>query len=226
MATPLKTLVLRFPTCQATGIISKASFSTTTRPASCLARSTLPRLFTPAIATPRSFTRANSTQATPNAGQSDSQPPALTWDKFFELRVKRRRISVVFSGLGGIFGLVGGGAFLSTGAAESVVTQIPLDPIATLGIMTVACGGMGWLVGPSVGTGVFYLFNRQFKQQMKDKEAQFFSRIKKYRANPSNSNANNPVPDFYGEKIQSVKGYRRWLKDQKAFNKKKNANLF
>ena len=29
------------------------------------------------------------------------------------------------------------------------------------------------------------------------------------------------VPDFYGEKIQSVAGYRRWLKDQRAFTKKK-----
>jgi import inner membrane translocase subunit TIM23 len=33
------------------------------------------------------------------------------------------------------------------------------------------------------------------------------------------------VPDFYGEKIQSVQGYRRWLKDQRAFNKKKTANF-
>lgn len=30
----------------------------------------------------------------------------------------------------------------------------------------------------------------------------------------------NPVPDYYGEKIGSVAGYRRWLKDQRAFNLK------
>jgi import inner membrane translocase subunit TIM23 len=29
------------------------------------------------------------------------------------------------------------------------------------------------------------------------------------------------VPDFYGEKISSVAGYRQWLRDQRAFNKKK-----
>lgn len=34
-----------------------------------------------------------------------------------------------------------------------------------------------------------------------------------------------PVPDFYGEKIQSVAGYRQWLKDQRAFTKKKTANF-
>lgn len=30
------------------------------------------------------------------------------------------------------------------------------------------------------------------------------------------------VPDFYGEKISSVKGYRQWLKDQRAYNKKRS----
>jgi len=31
----------------------------------------------------------------------------------------------------------------------------------------------------------------------------------------------NPVPDYYGEKITSVQSYRQWLKDQRAFNKKR-----
>jgi len=33
---------------------------------------------------------------------------------------------------------------------------------------------------------------------------------------------NNPVPDFYGEKISSVAGYRQWLKDQRAYIKKRS----
>jgi len=33
------------------------------------------------------------------------------------------------------------------------------------------------------------------------------------------------VPDYYGEKIGSVADYRRWLKDQRAFTRKKNKNL-
>jgi import inner membrane translocase subunit TIM23 len=35
----------------------------------------------------------------------------------------------------------------------------------------------------------------------------------------------NPVPDYYGEKIGSVAGYRQWLKDQRAFNKKRTTYL-
>jgi import inner membrane translocase subunit TIM23 len=33
------------------------------------------------------------------------------------------------------------------------------------------------------------------------------------------------VPDFYGEKISSVAGYRQWLRDQRAFNKKKGGSF-
>lgn len=37
------------------------------------------------------------------------------------------------------------------------------------------------------------------------------------------SRASFAVPDFYGEKISSVAGYRQWLKDQRAFNKKRTS---
>jgi len=53
------------------------------------------------------------------------------------------------------------------------------------------------------------------------KERAFFERIKKHRVDPRGAGTNNPVPDYYGEKVSSVVGYRRWLKDQRAFNRKK-----
>jgi mitochondrial import inner membrane translocase subunit TIM23 len=53
----------------------------------------------------------------------------------------------------------------------------------------------------------------------------FYERIKKYRVDPSSSSYGNPVPDYYGEKIGSVADYRRWLKDQRAFNRKKSRSL-
>ena len=33
------------------------------------------------------------------------------------------------------------------------------------------------------------------------------------------------MPDYYGEKISSVKQYRQWLKDQWAYNKKREVFL-
>jgi len=76
--------------------------------------------------------------------------------------------------------------------AEPLVMQIPLDPFVTLGLMTLACAGMGWLVGPSIGNQVFYLLNHRYKAQMIQKEVEFFARVKKNRVDPSNSSAGNP----------------------------------
>ncbi|KAM0263563.1 hypothetical protein ACHAQJ_001182 [Trichoderma viride] len=158
-------------------------------------------------------------------GSSAPASPALDWDSFFKLRVRRRRIQLLFSVTTGLLGGAVGTVVLAEGFAEPLIAQIPLDPFFTLGIMTMACAGMGWLVGPTLGNQVFYIINRRFKTQMMQKESEFFARVKRHRADPTNSSAGNPVPDFYGEKIQSVAGYRRWLKDQRAFNKKKSASF-
>ena len=53
------------------------------------------------------------------------------------------------------------------------------------------------------------------------KEKDLYARIKKHRVDPSGGSSANPVPDYYGEKIGSVQGYRNWMKDQRAFNKKR-----
>jgi import inner membrane translocase subunit TIM23 len=69
---------------------------------------------------------------------------------------------------------------------------VPLDPIFTLGGLTIIFAAAGWLVGPSLGAQVFYLLNRQLKPQINQKEAQFFARIRKNRVDPTNSSASNP----------------------------------
>ena len=93
-----------------------------------------------------------------------------------------------------------------------------------------------------MGTAVFNWRNRKFRAQMDEKEKEFYRRIKRYRVDPSASSMANPVPgmflpftwkygivliiaDYYGEKISSVAGYRQWLKDQRAFNKKRTTYI-
>lgn len=89
-------------------------------------------------------------------------------------------------------GGAGGAIALSTGLAEPLVAQVPLDPLVTLGLMTMGCAGMGWLVGPSIGNQIFYLMNRRYKTQMVQKETEFFARVKRNRVDPTNSSAGNP----------------------------------
>lgn len=103
-----------------------------------------------------------------------------------------------------------------------------LDPMIVLGVSTFAVAAGGWLCGPSFGTALFKTWagRRGWNQPIVEKEKSFFARVKRYRADPASSSPQNPIPDYYGEKIGSVKDYRRWLKDQRAFNLKKNKNMF
>uniref|UniRef100_L2FUG2 Presequence translocated-associated motor subunit PAM17 n=1 Tax=Colletotrichum fructicola (strain Nara gc5) TaxID=1213859 RepID=L2FUG2_COLFN len=170
--------------------------------------------------------RNASTSATsPAASQKSAFPTAaqqgdrLDWNTFFALRKSRRRWQLGFSVV--TFGASFVAGVLPTGVADPLVSQVPLDPFITLGLMTMSFGALGWLIGPSVGSLVFYTLNKRWKNQMTVKEKEFFARIKKNRVDPSVSSVGNPVPDFYGEKISSVAGYRQWLKDQRAFNRKR-----
>jgi import inner membrane translocase subunit TIM23 len=100
-----------------------------------------------------------------------------------------------------------------------------LDPFVVLGIATAACGALGWLIGPILGNTVWGLVHRQYLGGVAIKEKEFFNRIKRFRVDPSANSIANPVPDYYGEKIGSVQGYRQWLKDQRAYNRKKSRHI-
>lgn len=49
---------------------------------------------------------------------------------------------------------------------------------------------------------------------IEEKDKLFHQHIKRNRVDPSTQSTTNPVPDFYGEKIGSMKEYRQWLRDQ------------
>ncbi|KFZ13014.1 hypothetical protein V502_06814 [Pseudogymnoascus sp. VKM F-4520 (FW-2644)] len=168
---------------------------------------------------------ASTTASTDNTA-STAQPlstPAdqLTWNAFFKLRKTRRRIQLGSSVGTSFGGMLAGAQALAVSDMDSLVGQVPLDPFITLGLITFSCGGIGWLLGPIVGTGIFNTMNRKYIPDMAAKEVEFYKRVKKFRVDPSASSMANPVPDYYGEKISSVAGYRQWLKDQRAFNKKR-----
>lgn len=92
--------------------------------------------------------------------------PPLDWNTFFKLRKTRRRWQVAFSALMSSGCGTAGAVLLSTGVADVLTSQIPLDPFVTLGLMTLGCSGLGWVLGPSLGNAVFYLINGKFKAPM------------------------------------------------------------
>ncbi|KAL4791370.1 Presequence translocated-associated motor subunit pam17, mitochondrial [Aspergillus venezuelensis] len=146
----------------------------------------------------------------------------LDWNSFFKLRASRRRYTLASSIVTGGAGLVTGLQVIGNLNLENLGAQIMgLDPFVVLGMAAAACGAVGWLVGPFFGNAVWTLANRNYKKAFMLKEKEFFDRIKRYRVDPSSTSMANPVPDYYGEKIGSVQGYRQWLKDQRAFNRKR-----
>ncbi|KAI3397644.1 hypothetical protein diail_10515 [Diaporthe ilicicola] len=98
--------------------------------------------------------------------RSNPDMPPLDWNSFFQLRKTRRRWQVGFSVLSSLGCGTAGALVLGSGAADPLTGQIPLDPILTLGLITLGCIAMGWVVGPSLGNAVFYLIKRKYKAPM------------------------------------------------------------
>jgi import inner membrane translocase subunit TIM23 len=132
----------------------------------------------------------SSSSATPP--KQSSEPP-LEWNRFFRLRNIRRRYQVVFSIVGAVAGTAAGFVLIVTGVSESLVSVVPLDPMVSMGLIALSCGGLGWLGGPALGTVLFNVLHRGgFSRQMLAREAEFYARIKKHRVDPSSSSAQNP----------------------------------
>ncbi|OCK76437.1 Pam17-domain-containing protein [Lepidopterella palustris CBS 459.81] len=197
-----------------------------TAPRPCTPR----RAVLPLSAISHTFARAASSTTTPSTpsttttSSSPSTTQPLTWNRFLALRRTRRRISVLASLITSAASMAGGVSFLLARDFDSVGAQtLGLDPIVVLGLGTIGFAAAGWLLGPVFGGVVFRGIYRKVGGEVAEKERAFYARIKKYRVDPSSSSMANPVPDYYGEKIGSVADYRRWLKDQRAFNLKKGS---
>ncbi|KAE8419455.1 mitochondrial import protein Pam17-domain-containing protein [Aspergillus pseudocaelatus] len=162
--------------------------------------------------------RANSTVSE----ATRKEAAKLSWNEFFQLRASRRRYSLASSVVSSMASTVIGVQVLSSQDLEALGAQVMgLDPFVVLGMATAACGAVGWLIGPFVGNAAWGLVNRRYKQAFMIKEKEFYDRIKRFRVDPSSNSIANPVPDYYGEKIGSVQGYRQWLKDQRVYNRKR-----
>ena len=93
-------------------------------------------------------------------------------------------------------------------------TYAQFDPMIVFLCATAACTGLGWLVGPSFGSGVWNLLHRGQAGQMARRDKEFYDHIHRMRADASKHNVHKPMPDYYGEKIGSLHEYRHWLRKQ------------
>ncbi|ORX74293.1 mitochondrial import protein Pam17 [Linderina pennispora] len=132
-------------------------------------------------------------------------PAQINWQEFFQLRKQRRlweRLAALPCSMLAVFASL---------PINPQTTLFGVDPIVILGGATMFCGVMGFAVGPSVGRVWYKIGNRRLAQTLDQKEAE---------SDPSFSSVNNPLPDFYGEKINSLQGYRKWLRKQREHERK------
>ncbi|KAM0792593.1 hypothetical protein ACM66B_005254 [Microbotryomycetes sp. NB124-2] len=165
-----------------------------------------------------SAVRRSATQPQSNAPASGASK--LDWPTFFNLRRSQRRVGLVTSIPTTFLGFSLGANYFATKEADPTDTIMGIEPIWAYAIATVACGAFGWLVGPSLGNQMWRLTHRKVLKSMEVKERDFFEHVKRMRVDPSRQSVSNPVPDYYAEKVHSLRGYRQWLRDQSAYRRK------
>ncbi|KAJ3023037.1 TIM23 complex component [Thoreauomyces humboldtii] len=149
----------------------------------------------------------------------------ISWHDYFALRKSRKNWERAGAVFGGTTGFVGGSYYFGAVAEFDPTRQLfgISDPVVGYVLATLAVGA-GCGVTGLVGAGQIWRLTAK-KGTMAGLDArdrEFFHRIQRYR--PKEIAAAVPVPtgrgampDYYGEKINSVADYKEWLKKQRQF---------
>ncbi|KAL6450616.1 PAM17 Presequence translocated-associated motor subunit PAM17 [Candida maltosa Xu316] len=151
---------------------------------------------------------------------SSTTQPKLTWVDYFQLKKQNNRLNTiagVFTGIGGSFITL---TYLGNIEIDVEKPIMGFDPLMVMGGAVMLGGLVGYLLGPFLGSYVFRLSNKAKLTEFELKNSQFLSRLKVKRPDPSKQSFSNPIPDYYGEKIYSLKDYKQWLRDCNAFKRK------
>lgn len=102
-------------------------------------------------------TSTSASSSTPAAAStSQTAQSTLTWNEFLKLRRTRRYVNLgasIFSGAGSI---VAATPLIAEFEIEHIGAQLTgLDPMFVIGGSLMGIGGVGWLMGPFLGTAIF-----------------------------------------------------------------------
>lgn len=167
--------------------------------------------------------RFNSTiknAATPAKAELDAASK-MSWEDYLNLRKVQKRTGLAGSVIAAVLTMGCSFTYLSTIEIDPTETLFGLD-IFTVYIGAILCTGfVGFMFGPSlIGDPLFSLMNRSAMGSYRIKQKLFLKHIAKMRVDASRQSMNNPVPDYYGENIGSLKDYRQWLRDCNEYRRK------
>ncbi|RLV93788.1 Presequence translocated-associated motor subunit PAM17 mitochondrial [Spathaspora sp. JA1] len=144
----------------------------------------------------------------------------FTWVEYFELKKKNSRLNMLSGVITGVAGSVVTLGYLGNIEIDVEKPIMGFDPLMVMGGAVILGGLAGYLIGPFMGSAVFKMFNRSKLTQFEIRNKEFLQRLRENRPDPSHQSFSNPIPDYYGEKIYSLKDYQQWLRDCNAFRRK------
>lgn len=150
---------------------------------------------------------------------------SLSWNEFFALRGRRRRIGQVCSIGTTILGVGAAWTYFANIEIDMTEKLFGVDAIFVYGACIVFAGVLGYLAGPGAGD---FIFRQSLGKRAADfvrKDTTFLQHIKRNRPDPAKQSYTNPITDYYGEKIDSLAGYRRWLRDAHIYKVKSEKYL-
>ncbi|CCH45025.1 Presequence translocated-associated motor subunit PAM17, mitochondrial [Wickerhamomyces ciferrii] len=150
----------------------------------------------------------------------DINPKDLSWVDFFKLRKEQRNINVVSSVFTALTGSFVSWGYISNIEIDPTQLIFGFDPFMIFFAGFMATTGVGYLFGPALGGVIFNLKNKSKLPLFNSKNKIFLEKITQNRVDPSSQSFSNPVPDYYGEKINSIKQYKQWLRDNNAYKRK------
>ncbi|KZS89962.1 mitochondrial import protein Pam17 [Sistotremastrum niveocremeum HHB9708] len=155
-----------------------------------------------------------------NSSTATLADASLTWPEYLAIRRAKRRWELATTIPATILGFGLGAAYFGSLEGDTTKPIMGIDPLWVYSGATLACGGFGYLIGPTIGSSIWRLTHRRTMTLIDARDREFHRRIVKNRVDPRSQSATNPVPDFYGEKIGSLHQYRQWLRDQARYRRK------
>ncbi|GAA5973343.1 hypothetical protein JCM8115_006279 [Rhodotorula mucilaginosa] len=154
------------------------------------------------------------------SSSSSGAEKQLDWPTYLALRRSQRLYGLVASIPTTALGFSAGAGYFATIESDPTDLVFGVEPVYVYAAATLGCVALGWLAGPTVGGALWKLSHRGVGKAMEAKDKEFFKHVSRWRADPTRQSATNPAPDYYAEKVGSLRQYRSWLRDQNIFRRK------
>jgi len=152
MLRPIFRVIIAAPLCTTPSSLTRAAFQQSFAVVSASSRRT-PASFNRQLLHFRPFTST----APPDSDR-------LSWDEFLRLRRQRRFSGVIASIPSSMLGIYAGVQYFGSGEIDPTQTILGFDPILMNAAFVLGCGVLGWLIGPTLGRGIWHALHRKQTQ--------------------------------------------------------------